>query len=582
MTAESGVQISFSGNDGDFTADTNTVVQLNDARVFVDGDWKVRGAINAGTSTVTMSGTTTQTMDQPYEPFYVLELAGTGTKTIQAASVLHALEVTGTGVTLQTGNNLTIKSTAVHTAYVGELPADITITGDAIVERYVNASERSWYHLASAVNGATVDDWQNEIPITGSFLGHSNLGGSNGTSVYGYNESENSTSNEDGWLAFPAAGSDSLVTIANGKGYRFYLRQNVSNPLGGVTIDGKGTLNAGNKTMPVSFTSSGVLAADGWNLVGNPYASTIDWYDPSWTKVGLDDAMYVWDGTLKRYASFVGDVGINGGSRFVPSGQAFWVKANAANPSLVARQTVKSNGQPTLLKPQSTSNVIRLTLKDGADQTENVVRFVSDATNAFDEAYDAHFFYDNYPLKMCSYNSDGKYYSINALEEDGDLDIPLWMDVPTVNHQYTLTVSGVASYTLMEDLVLRDLYLGTETVLEEDISYDFYVDTDKSSSAANRFVLGKTSVLTSSVESVFSTVSIFPNPASVGKVQVITRKVIEDVRVYGGDGHTHSVTFKRGQETMVELDAAQLAKGVYVLEVEFEDGTSAFEKLVIE
>ena len=82
----------------------------------------------------------------------------------------------------------------------------------------------------------------------------------------------------------------------------------------------------------------------GWNLVGNPTPSTINWNAVSgWTKTNMDGTIYVWDPATSGYRSWNGTTG-NLGSGLIAPFQAFWVKANAASPSLKCNNGVKTSG----------------------------------------------------------------------------------------------------------------------------------------------------------------------------------------------------------------------------------------------
>ncbi len=48
-----------------------------------------------------------------------------------------------------------------------------------------------------------------------------------------------------------------------------------------------GTLNSGTYFLPVTNAGSG------WNFVGNPYSSAIDWDNLSWIKTYIDGTVYV-------------------------------------------------------------------------------------------------------------------------------------------------------------------------------------------------------------------------------------------------------------------------------------------------
>ena len=70
----------------------------------------------------------------------------------------------------------------------------------------------------------------------------------------------------------------------------------------------------------------------GWNLLGNPTASTLDW-DSSWTKVAVSNAIYIWDPSANSgngdYLTWNGSTGSLGSGRIAPF-QAFWVHTSSS------------------------------------------------------------------------------------------------------------------------------------------------------------------------------------------------------------------------------------------------------------
>lgn len=85
-----------------------------------------------------------------------------------------------------------------------------------------------------------------------------------------------------------------------------------------------------------------IEADQGWNLVGNPTASALDWTAASgWTKTNISETIYVWDPSTNDYLV---SNGINGNlpdNRIAPW-QAFWVQATAASPALSFTNDVKT------------------------------------------------------------------------------------------------------------------------------------------------------------------------------------------------------------------------------------------------
>ena len=82
----------------------------------------------------------------------------------------------------------------------------------------------------------------------------------------------------------------------------------------------------------------------GWNLLGNPTASTLDW-DSSWTKVAVSNAIYIWDPSANSgngdYLTWNGSTGSLGSGRIAPF-QAFWVHTSSS-PQLSFGNAAKSS-----------------------------------------------------------------------------------------------------------------------------------------------------------------------------------------------------------------------------------------------
>ncbi len=118
------------------------------------------------------------------------------------------------------------------------------------------------------------------------------------------------------------------------------------------------TPNGANDTL-VSRTFNDIDSVNsGWNLVGNPTPSTIDWNVSGWTKTNMDGTIDVWNpsDTIGGYKTWNGSTGSLGSGRIAPF-QAFWVKANAASPLLTCANGVKSTGGAFLGKDRRCQQV---------------------------------------------------------------------------------------------------------------------------------------------------------------------------------------------------------------------------------
>lgn len=120
--------------------------------------------------------------------------------------------------------------------------------------------------------------------------------------------------------------------------------------------------NSGNFNFNLSFTPKSIPNAElgdsiyydsqieaGWNLIGNPTASFINWSSSNgWVKTNLDNTIYVWDPSANNnqgeYRYWSADSAVSTlSSPIIAPFQGFWVRANAVNPSLqMKRQAITS------------------------------------------------------------------------------------------------------------------------------------------------------------------------------------------------------------------------------------------------
>ncbi|HRZ48381.1 MAG TPA: T9SS type A sorting domain-containing protein [Bacteroidales bacterium] len=118
--------------------------------------------------------------------------------------------------------------------------------------------------------------------------------------------------------------------------------------------------------------SSGIYvesAEEGWNLLGNPTASTIDWESATgWTRQNMDDAIYLWDPAANsgagEYKYRSGGLGTLPNGKIAPY-QAFWVRTNNTSPQLTMNNDAKSRNGVFLRKEGPTVDIpLVLTVKE--------------------------------------------------------------------------------------------------------------------------------------------------------------------------------------------------------------------------
>ena len=265
------------------------------------------------------------------------------------------LQLESSNTTFRSNGYLTLLSTSDDgsgTARVGPLPEGSAIVGDVTVQRYMNAEGRIFRYISSPVNKASVASLMDDFAVTGKFADPTTGSGVNSQapSLYYYDESEGSL--QGGWMAYPTDGLAKDNPLEPGRGYCALIRQ-WSTP---IVWDVKGTLNQGEIELPVAMTTN-MAPSNGWNLVGNPYACTIDWDidgPNGWTKENISPVFCIRDNGIGSWGSvryWDGDINyadIPEGR--IASGQSFWVKATGPNPRLIARERHKSNQRSVLLQ----------------------------------------------------------------------------------------------------------------------------------------------------------------------------------------------------------------------------------------
>jgi hypothetical protein len=511
LTLNSGNSLAVSGN-VTLTAGT---LSANGNGLSLTGDWINDGTFVANTSRITLNGTATQQIrGSSVTNFYNLNVTNTAMPGVQVESsqnLYGVLTLATNGRFDADGSNNTSVFTLISggdqptaDAAIGILPGGAQVTGNVTVQRFMTReggnSMRIYRYISSPVQSATVADIQNEIPVTGSFTGTSVCSGClTNQSMFSYDESilvDNNGSGtadlDDGYIDFPSA--INTETLLPGRGYAMYSRGNI---LATTLWDVRGQINAGNSTpvsLPVSYTSSGSILNDGWNLVGNPFPSTIDWNAADgWTKINLAGSIYISDnGTASslQYATWNGVTGTNGGSRYISTGQGFWVKANGSGvPVLQATEEVKTPGtQTTFFRQASTDNLLRITLLQGATRDEAVVHFREDATRGLDADADA-WKLRNGTFNLSTLAETSESLAINSWSElICDTDIKLNVTDVT-NGSYSLKFSNLSSFGGATEFILRDRFLQTSTTVTNNLEYVFTVSSDAQSFGSDRFVL---------------------------------------------------------------------------------------------
>ncbi|SKC83855.1 T9SS type A sorting domain-containing protein [Ohtaekwangia koreensis] len=392
---------------------------------------------------------------------------------------------------------MSLNDNPVADAGIATLPAGAQVSGNVTVQRYMALeganNTRIYRYIASPVQQGTVADIQQEIPVTGSFVGSSNCKAClTNQSMFEYDEAVTTDTNgsgfvdvNDGYIDFPSIVNTEV--LRPGIGYTIFVRGNyLTSPV----WDIRGVANQGNISFPVTFTSSGNIANDGWNLVGNPYPSVIDWNAAGWTKTNIDGTIYIPDngGIELQYASWNGTLGVNGGSRYIATAQGFWVKATAS-PVFSATEAIKAAGQTAVFfRTASLENLLRIRLSNGSFEDETVIHFREDATTEFDSHADA-WKLKNGGFNLSTVTEKNERLAINSMPTLS-CGTQINLDVAdTKPGSYKLKFSNLGSFQTDASLRLIDHYLNQTIPVSGEYIYSFSITDAPESKGDQRFTV---------------------------------------------------------------------------------------------
>jgi len=407
-----------------------------------------------GTGTVELTATNTLPA-APFNEFYNLVISGGTTSFTANTSISKDFTIEADGaatvdaeVILTVDGPLTIESTSSGT---GSLLVNGTLngTGTRTVERYYSGNQ--WHLVSSPVTGAE----------SGMFSGLYLQTHAEGTNTY--------------------SDVTSLAeSLTPGQGFALW------NQNGAATASYTGTLTA---SATKALTRSAAGNTKGWNLVGNPYPSSIDWNAASgWTKTNVDASTYCFNGTGGNWAIWNGTTGTNGATQNIASGQGFFVAVSdngSTTGSLGFTNDVRVHDNTTFFKG-APADIVKLKVSGNNFSDETVIYFREEATTGFDGQMDAYQLPSLNESAPYIYSTANQGMAINVLPEVSD--VPLNVKVGIETGTYTIETVSNGEF---DELHLQDLSTGVTTDLNL-TSYTF----DYIPSIENRFklVFGPTGV----------------------------------------------------------------------------------------
>ncbi|WP_186435032.1 T9SS type A sorting domain-containing protein [Gillisia sp. Hel_I_86] len=447
----------------------------------INGTISNNGTFNALNGTIALQGGSAQTI--PADTFVSNRVRNLTINNTSGVSLSGILEITGylniASGNLNTGDNLILISSLTQTALI-DGSGNGTVSGSVTMQRYLFPVV-GYKYITSPFQNTTVGDYAGVVDLTASF-----------PNFYRYNENRESSQNEDA-TGFEDYSSPSLpLSILEGYALNF------GSSAAPKTIEITGIVTNGSQQINLSHNNG--TYTKGFNLVGNPYPSPIDWASPGWTKDNIDDAIYYFSATDQYtgiYSSYVNGIqsGAGSSSNIIPSMQGFFVHVTdsptgtypvSATLGTTNAVRVTDFSQPFYKSPiEDSFTLIRLNAEfDGTNQKdETVVYFNNYATEAFDKEFDALKLMNTNPAtpNLYSISNTNEILSINAVPSYNGLNelrIPLGLNIEN-EAWITISLTNKEEIVSGSYIYLIDLEKRISINLMNKSEYRFYASSGK-------------------------------------------------------------------------------------------------------
>ncbi|MBI3500585.1 MAG: T9SS type A sorting domain-containing protein [Bacteroidetes bacterium] len=437
----------------------------------------------SGNNTLT-SGTLTISSTLTYNGAAAQTISGAGSITCSTAGTItinnaagvttsSAMTIDGT-ITVSAGTfntgatTITLPSDAAHTGRIGNSAGTI-VGSDWRQQRFIASASANWDDFSTPINGNNLGDWDNELYLSIA------SGCPDGTAA-GFKSVYYFDAATQAWVAVTTCAPALPAT----RGYELWLGSDMSNYNPAVlgTVDSRGTPNFGNKAATLA---SGV---GNWTLIGNPYASGIDWALVFADASGLSNFFQIYDQSINNYVTTP-----NGG--IICSTQGFWVQNSGGAPSLTFKESHKTATNVSFVRQSmyATNDMLKMKLYtlDKKNASELIVKINNEGTDYFNAAQDASYrrSKDTISPGLTAVTSDGIKTMYKTVPKKTSLSVPLSAQV-YVPGTYYIDFNGINTVFGYNCISLEDKETGVIVKLTSDKTYSF---TQSDISKEHLFVL---------------------------------------------------------------------------------------------
>jgi len=556
--------------------------------VKVGGNLACNGTLSLGTTdTLTFNGTsaTTQVVSgtavNSYPNMVIKNTGGAGVQFNTNTYVTQDLFMRSGNCN---GNNhLILKSDINSTARIAAITntTGVSFSGATIIQQFINTMPGQYYDLSSPASDATVNDWDNEIYISG-IGAYDGIGGPAGVDGVVFNGDSTMHTYDEVANAFYAV-TGSGTALVPGTGYQLLLADDP-----GITqwnakvLDTRGKPNFGTLTLSgltYNANQGGPLmpGGDGWHLIGNPYASHIDYGLVTKTRM-LNNIYYTDNGNYSLWPN----------GTIIPPYQGFYVETqhNALAHSLTFTEACKVAGNYTTEFYRTKSNYdIKLMISSpvAAYHHENIINFDSQASANYDEAFDATYRKFPNPIAPAIFMMDesiGRNMIRNVVNsKEEELTIPIGIFTPKEGTYYIdLSVLNSDTYT---EVWIENTKTG---VKYENSSSVAIVGTNLGTNTDYVLKMGKRNKPNAgiSLNNVESTLLVFTTENALNLKSTSSDRTLKEVSIYDMTG---KLMLKQSNvlvntDNVSKIDISALTMGVYIVNTIDENGKTLNKKII--
>ena len=449
------------------TIDSGASLTVTDGTLQIAGLVSNNGVFDVSTGRIVMDGLSQQIL--PANVFKENKIRHLTIDNIAGVNLEGTLLLDGILLATRGGFNtdghLTLISTAVQTALIDGSGTG-EVLGNVTIQRHL-AKCSGYKYFSSPFQATTIGGFSEEVNFNEPF-----------PTFYRYDESQVSS----GWVAEKTL-TDLLIPF---RGYT----ANIGASSAEMIVDLTGVVN-NHVISSAQLYNHHYPYTQGFNLIGNPYPSPIDWDAGSgWSRTNIDNAVYYFNafnqhtGTYSTYVNGVSSDNVAG--PIVAAMQGFFVHVTDGAFPVEATLSINNNARvnnmtPAFFKTAATMPMVRLTAKfeEGTVSDPAVVYFDDGVTKLYKKEMDALKLMNTDLLVPNLYlrSSDTARLSIYAwpgLNNNADI-IPLGLKIYSAGW-ITFNATEIERFPYGKGIYLYDMKTNIKQDLRQDPGYKLFLE----------------------------------------------------------------------------------------------------------